>query len=102
MYYKVYEFVQDKRYQESDYVIIPVDEAYNFFQYHDESNYHLYGCLTSEHLETYGLDALKLMHYYVELQCGIQLYFRKEASMWKWLYEHHDDFRVESYGEYNI
>ena len=101
MKYEVYSNLKNSQRGGDDLVIIPEDKVYHFFEYNDDSEYMLDNYLTAEYAENPNSSVFELMNYYIRLENGTQLFFRKEKNMWKWLYEHHDDFRVDSYGEYH-
>ena len=101
MYCRTYNVKQENQQRQLDYAIIPESEVHRFFQYHDECDYR---CLSFGSFDRkYNLSCVpEAMRYYIETKKGILLFFRQEKNMWKWLYEHHDDFQIEAYGKYNI
>ncbi len=101
MMYRIYNVTRDNQ-KVRDIAVIPYDNAYEFFQHENLNNYDFDAFASikgNEELPEW--KDLKNMHYYVELKNGTKLYFYQEVNMYKWLYEHHDDFQVESYGKYN-
>lgn len=100
MVYKIFNVAQDGQ-KMKDVAIIPDDNSYRFFQYEDSDKYTFVSFGSTKGDKSFcNVEGPKSMNYRIELKDGTQLFFRKEKNMWKWLYEHHDDFRVDSYGEY--
>ena len=99
MLYRLYNVTEENQ-SEDDFAAIPADLTHKFFQYVDQDDYQFTAfASTDSHHSIWDLEDLKQMQFYAELDMGAVIFFRQGVNMWKWMYQHCTDFKIQSYGK---